>query len=176
MCAAAPRPQFLFLRLTNKCLSCLTEGRRPSGHLGLALEDVAQKPNELFRNIQLIKMLWNVVVQHCLDAHLAVVAVFPSLPPCGGPHSPGQLRFLFPATSASTFLPRPSQIWGYFFQSHPAMGSWACLNPQSWIVAESLDTYRVIQTKWKFSDPTYFCCRWSNPEILWRGKSHDPLV
>ena len=52
MCAAAPRPQFLFLRLTNKCLSCLTEGRRPSGHLGLALEDVAQKPNELFRNIR----------------------------------------------------------------------------------------------------------------------------
>ena len=27
-------------------------------------------------------------------------------------------------------------------------------------------TYRVIQPKCKFSDPYYFCCRWSNPEIL----------
>ena len=59
---------------------------------------------ETYNPLKCSEMLW----YNCLDAHLAVVAVFPSLPPWG-PHSPGQLRFHFPATSASTFLTRPSQ-------------------------------------------------------------------
>ena len=33
-----------------------------------------------------------------------------------------------------------------------------------------------VQPKWTFPAPTYFSYTWSNPEILWRGKSHDLLV